>query len=209
MARSLRDAPLAPVAARLGTSPPDAPRVAVRTAARDQAAVTLARATAFLRTQIDRPWLDQCWDDNDRLVRSRVIGNWIGELDRLLHVLLDAAADHAGRPVRTRQRNTGSKLVTFCAEASWGVERLDGMARARATFRYTQGAARRADVRGGSHMTVGWSGPGGTLRRFTLGERIHLGSQALIEVCDLYDELAAQVVRVPPEQTEGAGHQGI
>ncbi|MEH3123063.1 MAG: hypothetical protein PGN16_13985 [Sphingomonas phyllosphaerae] len=197
---------MAPLAARLGATPPDASRMAVSAAARDQAAVTLARATAFLRTQIGQPWLDQCWSEDDRLVRSRVIGNWIGELDRLLHVLLDAAADHAGRPVRARQRNTGTKLVTFCADASWGVERLDGMARARATFRYTQGAARRADVRGGSHMTVGWSGPGGTLRRFTLGERIHLGSEALMEVCDLYDELAAQVVRVPPVQAKGAGH---
>ncbi|KQN90979.1 hypothetical protein ASE95_11965 [Sphingomonas sp. Leaf231] len=188
-----------------GDAAPPAPDVDPR----DAAAATLARATAFLRAQAHQSWLDQPWCDRQRMVRSRVIGNWIGELDRLLHVLLDAAADRAGHPVSTRQRNTANKLVTFCAEASWGMARLDGMARARATFRYTQGAARRADVRGGSHMTVGWSGPGGALRRFRIGERIHLGGNALVEVCDLYDELAAQVVRAPFVQRKGLGHQGI
>jgi hypothetical protein len=58
-------------------------------------------------------------------------------------------------------------------------------------------------------MTVGWSGPGGALRRFRIGERIQLGSKALVEVCDLYDELAAQVVRVPLVQRKGLGYQGI
>jgi hypothetical protein len=200
---------VAALAARLDAPAPCPARVAVSGDARDEAAATLARATAFLRAQANQPWLDQPWCDRQRQVRSRVIGNWIGELDRLLHVLLDTAADRAGHPVSLRQRNTANKLVTFCAEASWGTARLDGMARARATFRYTQGAARRADVRGGSHMTVGWSGPGGALRRFRIGERIQLGSKALVEVCDLYDELAAQVVRVPLVQRKGLGYQGI
>ena len=180
------------------------------------AAVTLARATAFLREQAREPCLDQSWSDRQRRVRSRVIGNWIGELDRLLHVLLDAAARAAGRPETEAQRNAAHKLAAFCAEAAWSAPRLHGLARARSTFRYTNGAARRADVRGGTHMTVGWSGPNGELRRFRIGECVLLDSGALAEICDLYDALAAHVVTSPragapaPSPTrERSGHQGI
>jgi len=176
---------------------------------RDDAFASLARGTAFLRAQAAQPWLDQPWAERDRPLRARVIGNWIGELDRLLHVLLDSAALHAGRPATAWQRNTATKLQAFGTGSAGSAARLDGLARARATFRYTHGAARRADVRGGSHMTVGWTGPGGTLRRFRIGERIEMGSAALIEICDLYDELAAQVVRAPVAGTKEHGHQGI
>lgn len=191
-----------------------APRRAAQGDPRDDAYASLRRGTAFLRAQAARPWLDQPWGERERPLRARVIGNWIGELDRLLHVLLDSAALSAGRPATAWQRNTTTKLAALCTDAAWSAARLDGLARARATFRYTHGAARRADVRGGSHMTVGWSGPGGALRSFRIGERIEMGSAALIEVCDLYDELAAQIVRAPVSRGSGArakehGHQGI
>ncbi len=176
---------------------------------RDQAHASLRRGTAFLRAQARHAWLDRPWDERETPLRARVVANWIGELDRLLHVLLDSAALYSGRPATARQRNTANKLAALCTEAAWSAPRLDGLARARATFRYTQGAARRADVRGGSHMTVGWTGPCGALRRFRLGERIEMGSAALIEVCDLYDELAAQVVRAPLAGGKEHGHQGI
>lgn len=174
----------------------------------DQAAVTLARGTAFLRVQARQPWLDQPWCDRHRLVRSRVVGNWIGELDRLLHVLMDAAALRAGHAPTAWQRNTAAKLAALCTDAAWSAPQLAGMARARATFRYTQGAARRADVRGGAYMTVGWSEPDGTLRRFRIGERVQLSGAALIEICDLYDELAARIVDTAAAFKERA-HQGI
>lgn len=154
----------------------------------------LARATTFLRAQSQAPWLDEPWCDRLRPVRARVVGNWIGELDRLLRVLLDACAP-------TPYRRTAARLEALGASDS--VARLTGLARAHVTFRYTGGAARRADTRGGSHMTVGWSGPDGALRRFRIGERVHLGSAGLIEICDLYDELAAHVVRAGRERERG------
>lgn len=170
----------------------------------------LARATAFLRAQARQPWLDRPWCDRYRTLNARVVGNWISELDRLLHVLLDAAARDAGHATTGRQRNTAAKLALVCGDAGWSTPRLHGLSRAHATFRYTGGAARRADVRGGSYMTVGWSGPGGTLRRFRLGERVQLSGVALAEICDLYDQLAAQIVRTPTiPQRKGLCHQGI
>lgn len=156
----------------------------------DLAAEALARATSFLREQADLSWLAQPWPDRSRAVRSRLIGNWLGELDRLLHVLLDAGASDAGKGVSPSMRNTILKLAAHSDGKSWCRPHLLGLSTARVAFRYTQGRALRPDDRGGMVATLGWLARDGAWAQAGIGQHIRFDDHALREVCGFYEQLS-------------------
>jgi hypothetical protein len=160
----------------------------------DIAAATVARAVQFLRLQADQSWLRQTWHDQDRLIRSRLVGNWLGELDRLLHVLLDARGFSNGEGPSPQIRNTISKLTATCDGTDWCRPHLLGLTRAHAAFRYTNGCASRPDERGGTVSTLGWIARDGAWAMARVGQIIQFDGYALLKVCGFYEDLAASIV---------------
>lgn len=171
-----------------------------RSGRRAIAEAALGRATAFVRGETGRPWLAT----PPTPIRSRVLGNWLGELDRLLCVLIDDAA--AGAAPNGRSHNAAAKLAGLAGDDADDQRgrraRLRGIGRARAAYRYTRGVATRPDVRGGAYLTAGWFGEGScALARFALGEGIVMTGADLVTVCDLYDEVARLIAS--PEVERG------
>lgn len=144
-----------------------------------------------------RPALAPPWPDADAgRVLARYAGNCLSELDRLLHVLMDALATEPDR-VRPRRSNTANRIADV---AGWDLGtdgvRLRALGRSRACLSYCGGIARRADAPGTPWMTVGWCDPSdpARLRRYRLGERVMPDGADLAAVGLFYGVLAGRLV---------------
>lgn len=158
------------------------------------AAGALTRATTFLTEQADQHWLACPWPEQDHVVRTRLVGNWLVELDRLLHVLLDARGEERRNGAPSGTRNTIIKLAASSDDQGWCRPHLLGLSKARAAFRYTQGRALRPDMRGGVVATLGWLASDGHWVQVGIGQRIAFDGDALREICQFYGQLSAQLL---------------
>lgn len=174
----------------------------------EQAHRTLRRGTVFLGTGPGRGG----WAGSP--LQAKVLGNGLRELDRFLSVLLDELAHASGFDELeigrlTRTRNTASKLAILCERL--GLPRPDlarwrALGRCRDCLFYTRGVVRRADVRSGRVMTLGWPGKrggagGGDL--VALGEPLTIADDDLAWICDFYDRIAAELVAISASLSSG------
>lgn len=151
----------------------------------------LARGTALVRAHA-------CALDRAPHVRvaPRVAGNWLSELNTLLHVVLDAAGRDRALRMSPRTSHTARKLRLLLA--GWPGEaedmrRIRALARTASCLRYNGGIARYPDVIGGGTMTLGWKEPGTTLRVVAIGARAVPDAAAMVEISLFYDRLAGRL----------------
>ncbi|WP_375427039.1 hypothetical protein [uncultured Sphingomonas sp.] len=128
---------------------------------------------------------------------SRVTGNTLAELDRLLHVLIRQVALDRGIRLPARSRNNSVGIAALCGEHR-DQGRLRALLRSTVCLRRHDGRAHHADRRGRGSMTAGWSNEAGSNTRqryaYDLGEDITPSVEQMDDVCAFYDRLARAVV---------------
>ncbi len=161
---------------------------------------TMRRGTRFLAaiaagTAFGTPWPT----GHGGRVRALYLGNCLRELDRFLHVLMDEIA--GGEPIRplSLHHTTANKLGGH-AHARWDMAadqaRLNALCRSRTCLFHHDGWVRRPDLPRGRWMTAGWPAPASnTLRRYAVGEHLHLSGADLADTCAFYQHLADRLVR--------------
>lgn len=132
-------------------------------------------------------------------LRDRLVGNWLSELNTLLHVVLDHACLARGVKPSPRTSQTARKLRL--AIGPWPHEfddtrRFRGLARSTACLRYERGIARYPDTLRRDVMTLGWEGGGGDaghgrLKVARLGTRISPTGREIAAVARFYLSIAA------------------
>jgi hypothetical protein len=174
------------------------------------ASSTLFRGAAFLGAGLRAPTAHNVESRSPAIVgryRAKVIGNGLRELDRFLNLLIDAASDAEGLPVRPGQRNTANKLAAYRAALALPNDddrRLRALGRSRDCLFHCGGRVRRGDRRNGMTMTVGWPGRPGRdlpLDRVRIGQQLTVTRGDLDDVCRFYrhiaHELCSAVNRAP------------
>jgi hypothetical protein len=132
----------------------------------------------------------------DGRYRAKVIGNGLRELDRFLNLLIDAASNAEGLPVRPGQHNTANKLSAYRAAKSLpnhDDERLRALGRSRDCLFHCGGRVRRGDCRDTMTMTVGWPerpGCDAPLDRVMVGQQLTVTRGDLDDVCRFYRRIA-------------------
>lgn len=160
---------------------------------------TLRRGCAFLEEQAGGPWLATPSLADADGVRSRVLSNWLRELDSLLHNVIDEVTRDAGERVSSERRSAAARwrLLPFSEagdEASR--KRLLGLYRSERTFWHYDGHIQRPDHPAVSWLTAGWPDPGtANLRRFPIGSRLTLSSDELVDTCRFYERLGDLLAR--------------
>ena len=157
-----------------------------------------ARDTLCRGADVFARWLDAPGHQSPEahLLRSKVIGNGLRELDRFLNLLIDETARSHGAPAFPNQRNTAHKLRRLHgmpAIADDDSDRLIALGRSRCSLFYCQGIARHRDADDPVMMTLGWPvrpGAGQPLRRVPLGSRLTLGPGDFESVSLFYGRLA-------------------
>lgn len=166
------------------------------------ASSTLFRGAAFLGACLRAQTARDVESRSPAIVgryRAKVIGNGLRELDRFLNLLIDAASDAEGLPVRPGQRNTANKLAAYRAALALpnGDDgRLRALGRSRDCLFHCGGRVRRGDCRTGMTMTVGWPGrPGGDvpLDRVTIGQQLTVTRGDLDDICRFYRRIAHEL----------------
>jgi hypothetical protein len=166
------------------------------------ASSTLFRGAAFLGACLRAPTAHDVESRSPAIVgryRAKVIGNGLRELDRFLNLLIDAASDAEGLPVRPGQRNTANKLAAYRAALALPNDddrRLRALGRSRDCLFHCGGRVRRGDHRGGMTMTVGWSERPGAdvpLDRVTIGQELTVTRGDLDDVCRFYRRIAHEL----------------
>jgi len=161
---------------------------------------TLRRGCAFLEERAGEAWLSTLWDPDAAVdVRSRVLSNWLRELDSLLHNLIDEVTRDVGERADPERRSatTRWRLLPF-SEAGDGADRkrLLGLYRSERTFWHYDGHVQRPDHPAVSWMTAGWPSPETvTLRRFPLGSRLEFSGDDLVDTCRFYERLGRLLAR--------------
>lgn len=155
----------------------------------------LRRGSAFLIAQAGGPWLSAPWPDGRQgYLRARVLGNWLREMDSLLHGLLDEVVSATDRRLDAKSRSTAARwrrLPLVAARDGRDRRRLLGLDRSRLSFCHHGGRVRDTDHPAVSWMTAGWPVTGSAeLRRFAVGTRLELDGRDLIDTCRFYDRLA-------------------
>lgn len=134
--------------------------------------------------------------------RTRVIANYLRELDQLLNLLIDEVAI-ATDPVRfaraslSRQRNTAAKLDRLrrlLRIPNPDDRRLRAIGRSRDCLFHCKGIVRRPDERGGDIMSAGWPDGHVALRPFALGAPLGLAKPDLDDVCRFYGAIARSLI---------------
>ncbi|HEX7851968.1 MAG TPA: hypothetical protein VF485_19705 [Sphingomonas sp.] len=163
------------------------------------ASSTLFRGAAFLGACLRAPTAHDVESLSPAIVgryRAKVIGNGLRELDRFLNLLIDAASDAEGLPVRPGQRNTANKLAAYRAAMALPNDddrRLRALGRSRDCLFHCAGRVRRGDRRDDMTMTVGWpERPSGDmpLDRVTIGQELTVTRGDLDDVCRFYRRIA-------------------
>ena len=135
----------------------------------------------------------------------KVTANGLRELDGFLSVLLSelAAADGWSKEdlvSLARTRNTPNKLEALCLrrnEEARHSGRLRALGRCRDALFHSDGVVCRGDDRHAKTLTLGWPGDGCGERPVALGlgERLPLNPVDLAWICDLYVNIADNLVR--------------
>jgi hypothetical protein len=163
------------------------------------ASSTLVRGAAFLGACLRAPTAHDVESRSPAIVgryRAKVIGNGLRELDRFLNLLIDAASDAQGLPVRPGQRNTANKLAAYRAAMALpnhDDRRLRALGRSRDCLFHCGGRVRRGDRRDAMTMTVGWPerlGCDAPLDRVTIGQELTVTRGNLDDVCRFYRRIA-------------------
>jgi hypothetical protein len=162
---------------------------------RDGALDGLRRGCDFLIARADEPWLGETWPDGMAgIVRARVTGNWLRELDSLLHSFLDEAELARGGTLAADRPSIAKRwhhLPFVRSDDRADRKRLLGLHRSRQTFWLSDGYVRRPDHPAVSWLTAGWPVAGdATLRRFDLGTRLAFDGADLVDTCCFYQRLA-------------------
>lgn len=161
---------------------------------------TMRRGTRFLADMAAGAAFTTPWPAGQGgRIRALYLGNCLRELDRFLHVLMDEiAGEGPGRPLSLRH-TTANKLGGH-AHARWDMAadqtRLNALCRSRTCLFHDDGQVRRPDRPRGRWMTAGWPAPASTtLRRYAVGEPLHLSGADLADTCAFYQRLADRLVR--------------
>lgn len=154
---------------------------------------TLCRGANMFARRLDTPAHQS---PEAHILRAKVIGNGLRELDRFLNLLIDETARSYDVPAFPDQRNTANKLRRLrmtLAIADDDHDRLIALGRSRCSLFYCHGIARHRDADDPAMMTLGWPvrpGTGQPLRRVRLGSRLTLGLSDLESVSLFYRRLA-------------------
>lgn len=143
-------------------------------------------------------WRDTpgCPSPRTHILRSKVIGNGLRELDRFLNLLIDETARMHDVPALPGQRNTASRfrqLRTVAEIAQDDHDRLIALGRSRYCLFHCNGVARHRDAHDPVMMMLGWparSGADQPLRRVPVGRRFTLEPEHLESVSLFYMRLA-------------------
>lgn len=166
------------------------------------AAATLFRGAAFLGGCLRAPVAHDTGTRSLAIAgryRAKVIGNGLRELDRFLNLLIDAASNAEGLPVRPGQHNTANKLSAYRAAKSLphdDGDRLRALGRSRDCLFHCGGRVGRGDRRDGIAMTVGWPARAGCdapLDRVMIGQDVKVTRGDLDDVCLFYCRIAREL----------------
>lgn len=133
------------------------------------------------------------------ILRSKVTGNGLRELDRFLNLLIDETARIHDIPALPDQRNTAVRLRQLRAVSTVvqdDHDRLIALGRSRYCLFHCNGIARHGDAYDPATMLLGWPDRPGAdqpLRRVPLGHRFALGPDNLESVGLFYMRLARTI----------------
>lgn len=154
----------------------------------------LDNGIAFLRRQIDASWLRNVWPAATRPIRSRVVANWLNELNCLLDIcLLDigqGAPPHP-RPNSAQAAALQLRRITACGGDDRDLRQLRALHATHHIFRHHASRVTFGDRRDAATLTLGWYDGNEHLTRVPLRSHILFNSDALLDVCALYARLNA------------------
>ncbi|URW76107.1 hypothetical protein M9980_02425 [Sphingomonas donggukensis] len=122
----------------------------------------------------------------------------------LNHLVVEAGHRRGAASPRV-ERNTANALARLrwrLGEAGNDTSRLRALGRSRACLFYCDGVVRRADLRGGAAMTLGW----GSAATVPLGTVLSVDARAIADICAFYDRVGDDVIRLalaPTQHAEG------
>ena len=166
------------------------------------ASSTLFRGAAFLGACLRPPTphdVESRLPAIDGRYRAKVIGNGLRELDRFLNLLIDAASNAEGLPIRPGQHNTANKLSAYRAAKSLPNHddgRLRALGRSRDCLFHCGGRVGRGDRRNTMTMTVGWPeqpGCDAPLDRVMVGQQLIVTRGDLEDVCRFYRRITHEL----------------